>query len=163
VLLRKLVPAKDVQLRNSAHLCGFAKLCYLLCTYMLTRLRTRLLHDSDCISMLSGVMIMVASSLQLIMPGLVVLLDEPFYFLGLAAVGLTFIVTLSGIWCTPRSWYQVSKQHVNVVFRSFRRICITFCVFVVRSRAAMCMRMLLHIRSTSLQVLQVTHAALATR
>ena len=70
--------------------------------------------------------------LQLIMPGLVVLLDEPFHFLGLASIALTVIVTLVGIRLTPMSWFDCTEEAWRTTYKVFKRISIVFCFFIVR-------------------------------
>lgn len=77
------------------------------------------------------------------MPGLPVLLDEPFDMGGLVSIGITCIITLLGIRYTPHSWFAGPDQDFVTTYFVFMKLVITFmiwtvrCFFAVRSSAVL--------------------------
>jgi hypothetical protein len=68
---------------------------------------------------------------QVLCPGLVVLLDKPFRMLGLVAIGEVFTVTLLAIRFTPHQWIEKDAVYYRRAYMIFTKISVAFCVFVV--------------------------------
>lgn len=55
--------------------------------------------------------------MQLLVPGLVVLLDEPFEMTALVAIAFTVTVTLLGIKLTPNGWWNASQESFDTCYK----------------------------------------------
>lgn len=69
---------------------------------------------------------------QVLCPGLVVLLDKPMRMLGLVAIGVVFTVTLVAIRFTPHEWIENDAVRYQQAYKIFKKISVAFCFFVVR-------------------------------
>ena len=60
---------------------------------------------------------MRVSCVQLLLPGLVVLLYEPFHLTALVAIALTVLVTLLGIKYTPTGWWDATQETFDTCYK----------------------------------------------
>lgn len=78
--------------------------------------------------------------LQVAFPGLFVFFEDPFRMLGLAAVAITFFVTLTALSYTPHSNFSCNKERYDIAYRVFKKISVAFCIYVVRPALTSCTR-----------------------
>lgn len=79
--------------------------------------------------------------LQILFPGLLVLLKHPSEAMAVPALTLTFLVTAAGIRRTPAAWLNCARcdqdgTRMHVAVSVFTKICIVFLVYTVRAPSA---------------------------
>lgn len=79
--------------------------------------------------------------LQLLFPGLVILLRHPPEVMAVPSLVLTFLVTTIGIRSTPSAWVECAaceqdNGRLRTAVQVFTKICIVFIVYTVRSLPA---------------------------
>jgi hypothetical protein len=99
--------------------------------------------------------------LQILFPGLLVLLKHPFEIMAVPALIFTFLVTVIGIHRTPDAWLgchcSASRKQLAVAVKVFTKISIMFVVYTVRPlppslffmAACLCRHRVLHISTES--------------
>ena len=74
--------------------------------------------------------------MQVAFPGMVVYFQETFRMIGLAAVAMTFFVTLTCVCYTPAKLFTPDKARYMRAYFVFKKVSICFVVYLVRAPAA---------------------------